>query len=195
MSLAADATLKAQSSADAESVPGPAGSFVAIGLENPKTPDNVGSVLRAVGCFNAQAVYYSGQRYDIAAKHHTDTKNVQQRVNLARSESWHALKVQLPEGTQLVCVELALGATSLPEFEHPERALYVFGPEDGSLPKSVVSEADAVVYIPTIGCLNLAATVNVLLYDRLLKRGLSDEMKTGDELILASRDNRNRLKV
>ena len=195
MSLAADATLKAQSSADAENAPKPADSYVAIGLENPKTPDNVGSVLRAVGCFNAQAVYYSGQRYDIAAKHHTDTKNVQQRVSLARSESWHELKAQLPEGTQLVCVELALGATPLPDFEHPERALYVFGPEDGSLPKAVVSEADVVVYIPTIGCLNLAATVNVLLYDRLTKLGLSEGMKTGDELILASRDNRNRLKV
>ena len=181
--------------ADAESVPKQVSSFVAIGLENPKTPDNVGSVLRAVGCFNAQAVYYTGQRYDIAAKHHTDTKNVQQRVTLARTADWSALKAQLPEGTKIVCVELALGAMSLPEFEHPERALYVFGPEDGSLPKSVVCEADAVVYIPTIGCLNLAATVNVLLYDRLLKRGLSDEMKTGDELILASRDNRNRLKV
>lgn len=181
--------------ADAESVPKQVSGFVAIGLENPKTPDNVGSVLRAVGCFNAQAVYYTGQRYDIAAKHQTDTKNVQQRVTLARTDDWSALKAQLPEGTKIVCVELALGAMSLPEFEHPERALYVFGPEDGSLPKSVVSEADAVVYIPTIGCLNLAATVNVLLYDRLLKRGLCDEMKTGDELILASRDNRNRLKV
>lgn len=195
MSLAADATLKAQSSVDDEGVSKLTGSFVAIGLENPKTPDNVGSVLRAVGCFNAQAVYYTGQRYDIAAKHHTDTKNVQQRVTLARTDDWSALKAQLPEGTKIVCVELALGAMSLPELEHPERALYVFGPEDGSLPKSVVSEADAVVYIPTIGCLNLAATVNVLLYDRLVKCGLSDEMKTGDELILASRDNRNRLKV
>ncbi|MEO6699736.1 MAG: RNA methyltransferase [Paraperlucidibaca sp.] len=169
--------------------------FVAIGLENPKTPDNVGSVLRAVGCFNAHAVYYTGQRYDMAAKHHTDTKNVQQRVPLVRTPAWSELKAQLPDNTKIVCVELALGAIALPEFTHPERALYVFGPEDGSLPKAVVASADAVVYIPTIGCLNLAATVNVLLYDRLSKCGLSEGMKTGDELILASRDNRNRLKV
>jgi len=26
-----------------------------------------------------------------------------------------------------------------------------------------------VVYIPTVGCMNLAATVNVVLYDRLAK--------------------------
>lgn len=179
---------------DASAASEPPLSFVAIGLENPKTPDNVGSVLRAVGCFNAQAVYYTGQRYDIAAKHHTDTKNVQSRVPLARTDSWSELKAQLPEGTKMICVELALGATSLPDFEHPERALYVFGPEDGSLAKAAVSAADAVVYIPTIGCLNLAATVNVLLYDRLLKCGATTE-KAGDDLILASRDNRNRLKV
>lgn len=187
--------MSVSTSSDASATSEQAPNFVAIGLENPKTPDNVGSVLRAVGCFNAQAVYYTGQRYDIAAKHHTDTKNVQSRVPLARTDSWAELKAQLPEGTKMVCVELALGATSLPEFEHPERALYVFGPEDGSLAKAAVSAADAVVYIPTIGCLNLAATVNVLLYDRLLKRGLSAEMKAGDDLILASRDNRNRLKV
>lgn len=191
MSVATEVTLPPNAEPATQAV----GSFVAIGLENPKTPDNVGSVLRAVGCFNAQAVYYTGQRYDIAARHHTDTKHVQQRVRLARTHDWSALSAQLPAGTQMVCVELVLGATPLPEFEHPERALYVFGPEDGSLPKSVVSAADAVVYIPTVGCLNLAATVNVLLYDRLSKRGVSEGMKTGDALILASRDNRNRLKV
>ncbi len=48
------------------------------------------------------------------------------------------------------------------------------------------------VYIPTVGCMNLAATVNVLLYDRLAK---SSNIESSDELIRKSRDNNNHLKV
>ena len=45
-----------------------------IGLTNPKSPTNVGSVMRAAGCYQADAVYYTGQRYAHAAKFNTDTK-------------------------------------------------------------------------------------------------------------------------
>lgn len=64
---------------------------------------------------------------------------------------------------------------------------------DASLPAEVVQAADDVVYIPTVGCMNLAATVNVLLYDRLAKLGPAAGIQAGDALIMASRDNRNRL--
>lgn len=50
-----------------------------------------------------------------------------------------------------------------------DRALYIFGPEDGSLDKEIRDWCEDVVYIPTTGCMNLAATVNVVLYDRLAK--------------------------
>ena len=91
-----------------------------------------------------------------------------------------------------MCVELAEGATPLPRFKHPENAIYIFGPEDGSISQDVEDRADHVVYVPTVGCMNLAATVNVLLYDRLAK---SDEMDESNELIKKSRDNRNHLLI
>lgn len=98
----------------------------------------------------------------------------------------------LDSETKIVCVELAEGATPLPRFKHPENAIYIFGPEDGSISQDVADRADHVVYIPTVGCMNLAATVNVLLYDRLAK---SDEMDESNELIKKSRDNRNHLLI
>jgi hypothetical protein len=49
-----------------------------------------------------------------------------------------------------------------------------------------------VVYIPTIGCMNLAATVNVLLYDRMAKQHQQGDQT---ELIRNSRDVNNRLAV
>ncbi|MDO7644738.1 MAG: hypothetical protein MUQ62_08500, partial [Reinekea forsetii] len=88
-----------------------------------------------------------------------------------------------------VCVDLIEGATALSDFVHPERALYIFGPEDGSLSQAVIDQADAVVYIPTIGCLNLAATVNIVLYDRAAKLNL---VPGGDRLIQTSRDTNNK---
>jgi tRNA(Leu) C34 or U34 (ribose-2'-O)-methylase TrmL len=68
----------------------------------------------------------------------------------------------------------------------------IFGPEDGTISQDVIDRADAVVYVPTNGCMNLAATVNVVLYDRLAKSCQSYE---SNELIRQSRDTNNRLKA
>lgn len=163
--------------------------MITIGLCNPKSPSNVGSVLRAVRCYGADAVRYTGERFDRAVKYHTDTKDRYSKVPL---EHVGNLISELPTDHQVVCVELALGATALPEFVHPENALYVFGPEDGSISQAIVDKADHVVYVPTIGCMNLAASVNVLLYDRLSKTTINDN---GDSIIKDSRDANNRLQV
>lgn len=158
-----------------------------VGLENPKSPSNMGAILRAAGCFKANEILYTGQRYDRAAKFSTDTKNAQNRISLSHVDN---LLTKQAEGLSIVAVELVVGAVSLPEFTHPEDALYLFGPEDGSLSKHLVNAADHVIYIPTIGCLNLAATVNVVLYDRQAKL---NTVAKGDETIRASRDRNNNL--
>jgi tRNA(Leu) C34 or U34 (ribose-2'-O)-methylase TrmL len=160
-----------------------------IGLVNPKNPSNVGAVMRAAGCFGVDAVFYTGQRYPRAAKFCTDTRDAGRTIPLTGVE---CLLDNVADGTAIVCIELVEGATPLPEFRHPESALYIFGPEDGTLSQELVDRADAVVYIPTIGCMNLAATVNVVLYDRLAK---ADQTIAGNELIRRSRDTNNRVRV
>lgn len=164
-------------------------SSVCIGLIDPKSPPNVGAVMRAAGCYQVSAVRYTGSRYDRAARFHTDTKNISLNIPLTHVDN---LLDELPSNTQVVCVELVEGATALPAFQHPPHALYIFGPEDGSLSQALVDRADAVVYIPTIGCMNLAATVNVVLYDRLAK---SRAANGSDDLIRQSRDTNNRVTV
>ncbi|MDN3391414.1 MAG: RNA methyltransferase [Pseudoalteromonas distincta] len=159
-----------------------------IGLINPKSPTNVGGVLRAAGCYDAKQVFFTGNRYLNAKKFHTDTKNALERIPLTETDSLEAVK---PEGATVVVIELIEGATPLPEFKHPENAFYVFGPEDGSVPKDVLKWCDEVVYIPTIGCMNLAATCNVVLYDRLAKLG---GVESSDTTIISSRDTNNKMK-
>lgn len=162
---------------------------VVIGLTDPKSPSNVGAVMRAAGCYQANEVRYTGVRYARAAKFHTDTKDMSRKIPLNAVES---LTNQLLPGQQVICVDLVEGAIPLPVFEHPENAIYIFGPEDGTISQEVINSADAVVYVPTIGCMNLAASVNVLLYDRLAK---SKQESLGDELIKRSRDTNNTVKV
>lgn len=162
---------------------------VSIGLVNPKSPTNVGSVMRAAGCYQVDEVYYTGERYERGARFQTDTQAARRKIALMGVDD---LLDVVPDGASVVCVELVKGAIPLPSYQHPENAFYIFGPEDGNLRQSLVDKADAVVYVPTIGCMNLAATVNVLLYDRLAKSG--SEL-SGDELIAESRDCRNNLSV
>jgi tRNA(Leu) C34 or U34 (ribose-2'-O)-methylase TrmL len=168
-------------------------SKVCIGLVNPKSPQNVGTVMRAAGNYRVDSVFYTGQRYPRAVELNPDipkmSRSVSQGVPLTGVT---CLIDNVPENMQIVCVEFAENSTPLPEYQHPESAFYIFGPEDGTLSQEVIDRADAVVYVPTIGCMNLSATVNVLLYDRLVKSSQSFE---GNELIRESRDRNNNVKV
>ncbi|WP_434663803.1 RNA methyltransferase [Aeromonas sp. NJAU223] len=138
----------------------------AIGLVNPKSPENVGAVMRAAGCYGAQEVYYTGSRFELARRFATDTKQMVEKIPLLGVDN---LLEFVPAGCTPVLVDLIEGATSLPDYVHPERAFYIFGPEDGTLEPERFAAVKEVIYVPTHGCMNLAASVNVILYDRLAK--------------------------
>jgi len=137
--------------------------FSAVGLFNPKTPANVGSALRACECYGASLMVVSGNRYN---RHPTDVFNTFKKIPLLHCTD---LKDAIPFDCVPVAVELIRTSKSLVGYRHPERAFYIFGPEDGTLGDKVLSWCRDVVYIPTNNCMNLAATVNVVLYDRAAK--------------------------
>ncbi|MCW9031966.1 MAG: TrmH family RNA methyltransferase [Gammaproteobacteria bacterium] len=177
---------------------------ILIGLINPKSPDNVNSVMRAAGNFRVNSVFYTGTRYPRAVKLHPGMVNmsrkVSQNIPLTGVNSLFSDVVDTftqEEDMKVVCVEFAENAIALPAYQHPENALYILGPEDGSITQDVIDKADDVVYIPTNGCMNIAATVNVVLYDRLMKAVLANSSGLPDNniLIRENRDLNNRLKV
>jgi tRNA C32,U32 (ribose-2'-O)-methylase TrmJ len=61
-------------------------------------------------------------------------------------------------------------AESLIDFVHADHAVYVFGPEDGSVGRAVLGLCHRLVITPTRHCTNLAAAVYTVLYDRHAKR-------------------------
>ncbi|MDB9743957.1 RNA methyltransferase [Fibrobacterales bacterium] len=161
---------------------------VIIGLTNPQSPSNVGGVLRAAGCYQADKVCYTGVRYDTAMKFSSNTQKEGRNIPISWTEDFLS---DLEEDVKIICVDFIEGAIPLPEFKHPEKAIYIFGAEDGTVLQDVIDKADAAVYVPTVGCMNLAASVNVLLYDRLAK---SKGVVQGDDLIRSSRDMKNNRK-
>ena len=135
--------------------------YAAIGLHNPKTDANVGSALRACGCYGAAFMAVTGNRY---SRHGTDTQKHHRQMPLLQVED---LRAVIPYDCVPVAVDLIDGAIELPKFTHPERAFYIFGPEDGTLEGPRWSGYQK-VYVRA-GCLNLAMAVNVVLYDRSAK--------------------------
>lgn len=170
---------------------------VSIGLSNPKSPENVASVMRAAGNYRVDNVFYSGTRYPRALKLNPGIADLSRKVSQAIPlNGVTSLIDEAPGEMMLVCVELAENAISLPDYQHPENAFYIFGPEDGSIQQQELDRADAVIYIPTVGCMNLAATVNVVLYDRLAKQpALFNNQNESNNLIRQSRDTNNSLSV
>jgi len=73
-------------------------------------------------------------------------------------------------------VDLVDNAKSLITYRHPERAFYIFGAEDATLGKRVLDRCRDVIYVPTNFCMNLAACVNVVLYDRMQKQKTPTEI-------------------
>lgn len=138
--------------------------FAAIGLHDPKNHSNVGCAMRAAGCYGASMVAAQGIRYRRAA---SDTQAAHKHLPLIECED---LRRIVPHGAVPVAVDLIDGAIPLTDYVHPESAFYVFGPEDGTLGPDVLGWCRDVIYIPTSHCMNLAATVNVVLYDRLAKQ-------------------------
>lgn len=142
--------------------------FAVIALVNPKTPANIGGVLRASGCYSAALVVLGGPRPERLARLATDTQKAWRHIPHIRiGDVFEAL----PYDCVPVAIDLLPGARPLPFYTHPERAFYVFGAEDATLGKATTDRCRDRVFVPTNGCMNLAATVNVVLYDRLAKRG------------------------
>lgn len=139
--------------------------YAGIGLHHPKNPINIGSTLRAAGVYGAAMVAVSGTRYK---KHNADTMKAYRHMPLLQVEDLHGI---VPYDCVPVAIDIIDGAHSLVNYVHPERAFYIFGPEDGTLGKAVTDWCRDVVYVPTNSCMNLAACVNVVLYDRMAKRG------------------------
>lgn len=138
--------------------------YACIGLHCPQDHRNVGAALRGASCFGVTFLAIEGARFRKAP---TDVKHEYLATPVLEVESLSSI---IPHHCVPVAIELLPGAISLPDYEHPRQAFYIFGGEHETLGRKVTDWCRDVVSIPTTGSLNLGVCVNIVLYDRLLKQ-------------------------
>jgi tRNA(Leu) C34 or U34 (ribose-2'-O)-methylase TrmL len=151
------------------------GADLAVALCDPKYDFNVAQAIRIASCYGVPQVWFSGSRVNLESS---------KKNRLPREERMKGYRdVQICHGDRFfdafssdvtpVGVELTPSSENLLWFEHPEKAVYVFGPEDGGLGKVERSLCHRIIQIPTKHCLNLSMAVGTILYDRHYKRVLA----------------------
>jgi len=157
------------------------GTTPAIVLTNPKFGRNLSATLRACSCFGVKQMWWTGDRVQF-----DETKKGQRLPREERMKGYS--NVELCHGEYFfdaftdavpVAVEFRPNSELLPEFEHPENAVYIFGPEDGTIGRKTLQHCHRFLTIPSHHCLNLAAAVYVTLYDRVSKLGLPEAELSG----------------
>lgn len=138
--------------------------WAGVAMVHPKCLENVGSMLRSAHAFGADAVYLVAPRHRYR-RQSTDTSNATKHVPTWTLGSIDEL-VSEAEAMDAALVLVEVWGQDIRSINHPERAMYVFGPEDGSL-RSEDFPAEALsARIPTLYCLNLAVAGSIALFSR-----------------------------
>lgn len=148
------------------------GADLAVALVDPKYDFNVAQAVRIASCYGVKQVWFNGHRVPLDSTKgnrlpREERMKGYQDVQICHQEYFFD---RFPDDVTPVGVELTPSSENLLWFEHPEKALYVFGPEDGSLRKVERMKCHRIIQIPTRHCLNLSMAVGTVLYDRHYKR-------------------------
>ena len=144
--------------------------YFGIGAENISKAMNVAALMRTAHAFGASFVFSIGA---VRAGHQwgrVDTSDTTGSLPYYGFDDAAALL--LPNGGELVGIEITDDASPLPSFHHPRRAAYVLGRERGSLSEGLLARCDHVVRIPSRFSINLAIAGAMVMYDRMLCMGL-----------------------
>lgn len=150
-----------------ESTVQPTGYF-GIGVYQVKRAQNVGMLWRGAWQLGAAFLFTIGTRYKPTSD---DVFQTWKQVPLFRYETFEQMTTASAYSCQLVGVEM--GGTSLPDFVHPDRAVYLLGAEDGGLPNDIRDQCHQVISIPAMRyeSYNVAVAGTLVMYDRMVKRG------------------------
>jgi tRNA G18 (ribose-2'-O)-methylase SpoU len=136
-----------------------------MGIWHANKSENVGTLFRSSYAFSANYIYTIGRKYD---KQASDTPNSNLQIPYFHFVDSKDFLSHVPKHARIVCIEIDDNAYSLPNFCHPEQAVYLLGSECGGLPREIL-EKSLIVQIPSRICLNVATAGSIVLYDRRAK--------------------------
>jgi tRNA G18 (ribose-2'-O)-methylase SpoU len=142
--------------------------YFGIGIERSKTEANVGTLWRSAYNLGASFIFTIGKRYP---KQSSDTTQAWRNIPLLEFIDVEDFRNHVPYDCQIIGVEITDNARSLQTFVHPKRAIYILGPEDGSLSNEAQSICQHIVKFDSRYCLNVAVAGSIVMYDRQTKLG------------------------
>lgn len=151
------------------------GADLAVALVDPKYDFNVAQAVRICSCYGVGQLWFSGKRINLDNSKENRLPREERMKGYREVDICHGDRFYdaFPSDMPVIGFELTPSSENLLYFEHPEKALYVFGPEDGGLGKVDRMNCHRIVQIPTRHCLNLSMAVGTVLYDRHYKRVLA----------------------
>ncbi len=144
--------------------------YFGIGIDGVSKKGNMGNLIRTAHAFGAnfafavrpKVVAHTGEL--VTKSFATDTSKSHEQIPFFNYDT--PADVLVPQGCQLVGVELTDDAIDLPSFRHPLQAIYVLGGERISLTPEMLARCDHVIKIPTKFSLNVATAGAIVMYDR-----------------------------
>jgi tRNA(Leu) C34 or U34 (ribose-2'-O)-methylase TrmL len=137
-------------------------------LTSPKFTSNLLLTVKLASCYGINQVWFTGNRLEYSKRMLNQNGNREvDIINYDRPFDF------MPANAVPVAVEVRENSEVLHQFEHPENAVYVFGQEDGSIPKQILHLCHRFVVIPSRHCLNLATATATILWDREYKKYLN----------------------
>lgn len=141
--------------------------YFGIGILNPKTTDNMGTLWRTAFLYGADFIFTIGARY---RKQPSDTPDASKHVPLYNFETFEEFKKFMPLRSELVCIEQNEKSRKLNDVFHPERAVYLLGAEDWGIPEEILRghQTIEIPYEKSMS-MNVAVAGSIVMYDRFIK--------------------------
>jgi len=141
--------------------------FFGVGIQNGKTPENLGVLWRTAQNLGASFIFTIGNRYK---KQSCDTHHAVKSIPYYHYDTFDQFYTNLPKGARIVGVELTEDAEQLETFNHPRRCVYLLGAEDHGLTNQAIQKSHFLVKFNSTRSLNVAVAGSIVMYDRALNK-------------------------
>lgn len=141
--------------------------FFGIGVYQPKTNHNIGTLWRTAFILGAQFIFIVDGKYKDQS---SDTQKTWSKIPFFKFKDFDHLYASLPHSSQLVGIEMDSNSQAIQQFDHPARGVYLLGAEDNGLPQKVLDRCHHLIQLPGEHSLNVAVSGAIVMYDRISKQ-------------------------
>lgn len=139
--------------------------YFGIGVFQPKTVTNIGTLWRSAHNFGADFIFTIGKRYE---QQPSDTSKTSRHIPLFEYKTFAEFKRLLPKEAKLIAIEQDDRSIDIKKFVHPKSSVYLLGAEDYGLPKNILKQCSAIIHIESPMCLNVAVAGSITMFSRTL---------------------------